>query len=238
MKTLIIDISSRRLEVFSGSVTQIPGCDGPDRKIVIRHGASLGDAKDLFPEYTANQVYRGEQKAYHDLGLGLVITGSAYQAESSAGFTGVFGASPSGTVVASCGCLGAKGLRPIKPLTARVYAPGKWLLYRCDVHRNKNVVTASAALAGIEYLVKQRGLTAITQGDSNTTTAFVVGGCPVWFHYGTWAGRGLGPLRGYQDPDGGLLVRDDWNVVPAEHAAWLVDMFLPTTTVGVQSASV
>lgn len=228
MKALIVDVSSRRLEVFAGSVTRIPGYDGGDQKIVIRHGATLGSAEDVFGK---------TDTAYNDNELALVVTGIPYQAESSTGYTEVFSVGSSVTVVGVCGCFGVNGLRPIQPMPAYVYAPGKWSLFRCNTHQNKNVETAVAARKGLAFLSKARGLLVVAEGQSNTTNAFVVGGRPDWDDRSSRA-KTVAGLRGAGECDldgneasGRMISTENWSSVPAEHTQWLVEKFLPTTAV-------
>lgn len=224
MKALIVDISSRSLEVFTGSVTQIPG-GAFDRKIVVRHGASLGNAEDIF----------GVGKVVLDDQLALVVTGTPYRAMSSNGFVELAGEeSPFSSVklVGVCGCFGAKGLRPIAPVPAHVFGPGKWAIVRCETHQNLNEETADSAVAGIEFLARQCHLLAIIEGQSNTTTAFMIGGRPEWDDR-----RGLG-IGGLQSQGGARMFRsEEWNIVPTEHTQWLVELNLPETISSVSAVA-
>lgn len=221
MKTLVIDPWSRGLQTFVTSVVRenspvaVPPMLGAVG-IHLRFAVETGN----LPELAAGGGPWRANRGFGSDDLGLIILGNTYRAQSSAGFTDVI--TPSGvfmwqqgnaSVTAACGCLGAKSLRPIKPQKAWVWAPGKWLMFPLLTHGNSNTATADAALVGLRFLANSRGLLIIAEGQSDSVSAWAIGGKPEGFEGcgSSWT-YGLRPLT-----ECGLMAREELAELPVEH---------------------
>ncbi len=221
MKAVIIDPWSRELKTFVASVVrenssvEVPPLLGAVG-IHLRFAVEMGGLREL----AAGGGPWRENRGFGSDELGLIVLGSTYRAVSSAGFTDIITPEDvfmwqqgNATVKAACGCLGAKSLRQVKPQKAFVYAPGKWLMFPLPTHGNSNCDTADAVLTGLRFLANSRGLLILAEGQSDSVSAWAIGGKPEGFEGcgSSWT-YGLQPIT-----ECGLMERKELAELPVEH---------------------
>jgi len=135
MIAAMLDATTRALEVIVVSLTRV-GEGFP--KLVVRFGASIGYLANFKMNFALNQTMAKYP---------LLVVGRGYEAQSSAGFVRLTGRED-GHVVAACGCLRARGLRVINPLSVSWFARPSIL--DIPTGRNSNPATAAAALAAMD----------------------------------------------------------------------------------------
>lgn len=137
----VIDTGSRYLELSACSITREPE-DGPDMRIILRKGASLGPLEAIqgiiaFP-------------------YPMVLMTRGYSAKSSAGYVDVtaqFGFSL--TLSAACGFRWRRSLGRLEEPQAACILPAGCVLRSLQTEKNRNPATAQAAHQGYTWWAEQ-----------------------------------------------------------------------------------